>query len=227
MATTIGITSTYGVTLGSGAIAQKVDRTRSLEASEVIGVDGEGALVKALPLMKTDVSISGIGLSTLAGVVVGTIGTPADISIVSATQSESNNGRATFDIKASGVAAIPAASNGGSAGSAAPDEHTVNIVGVAYSLTQECSVSAEITDLVVQATDGTAGFRALFGKRLTFNASGKGDIPSNVGIGAVGAKHFSVSGGATLTTTLTDTQEARGVQGWSFDAMNLPSAAAG
>lgn len=227
MATAIGVTSTYGITLATGAIAQKVDRTRSLEPSEVVGVDGEVSLVKPLALMKTEVSISGIGLAPIASVAVGTVATPADIEIISAEQGESNNGRATFSLKASGTAVIPSASTGGSAGSAVPDEHTINIVGVSYSLTQDCRVSAEVSDMIIQATDGTVGFRAKYAKRFSFSANGKGDIPSNVGIGAVGAKHFSISGGATITTSLTDTQEMRGVQGWSFDAVNHPAATAG
>lgn len=227
MATAIGISSTYDVTLASGAIAQKVDRTRSLEPSEVVGVDGEVTLIKALALMKTEVSISGIGLAPIASVAVGTVATPADIEIISAEQGEVNNGRATFSLKASGTAAIPSASTGGTAGSAVPDEHTINIVGVSYSLTQDCRVSVEVVDLIVQATDGTVGFRAKFSKKFSFSANGKGDIPANVGIGAVGAKHFSVSGGATMTTSLTDSQVMDGVQSWSFDAINRPSATAG
>jgi hypothetical protein len=36
-----------------------------------------------------------------------------------------------------------------------------------------------------------------------------------------------VTGGATIVTSITDTQEARGANGWSFDAMNWPAATAG
>ncbi len=227
MATAIGITTKYGITLPSGAVANKVDRTRTVGYSEVPGENGECALVAPLKTLQTSVTISGIGPVDLSDVAVGTIGSPSTLSPLRIEQGEVNNGRATFTLNYTGHSSFSSASNGGSAGSGAPDESSINVVSVAYSLTKDCRVAAEVDDVLELATDGTPGFRGTVNRRLSFSASGKGDIPSNVGPGASGAKHFLVADGATIVTSITDTQEARGANGWSFDAMNWPDATAG
>lgn len=223
----IGITTTHGITLASGLKAQKVDRNRTVGFSEVPGTNGECLLVKPLKTLKTEVTIAVIGAASLALVSVGEIGTPSDLTPLRIENSETNNGRATSTINYTGHSTLGSSSSGGSAGAGSPDEHTIEVVSVAYSLTKDCKVSAEMDDALELVPAGTPGFRAGYNRRLPFSASGKGDIPANVGVGAGGSKHASITGGATITTSLTDTQEARGVNGWSFDATNWPSATAG
>lgn len=223
----IGITTTHGITLASGLKPQKVDRVRSVGVSEVPGVDGECILVKPLKTLLTDVTISGVGFADLDLVESGEIATPADLSPLRVENSEVNNARGTFTLNAKGHSPIGSASSGGSAGAGSPDEHNIEVLSVAYSLTKDCRVAKEVDEAVEMTPAGIPGFRAKFNTRLPFSASGKGDIPANVGVGAGGTKHASISGGATITTSLTDTQESRAVNGWNFEAMCWPEATAG
>jgi hypothetical protein len=223
----IGITTTHGITLASGLKPQKVDRVRSVGYSEVPGPDGECLLVKPLKTMLTDVTIAGVGVADLSLVAVGAIATPADLAPLRVENSEVNNARATFTLNSKGHSALGSASTGGSAGAGSPDEHTIEVLSVAYSLTKDCRVSAEMDEAVELTPAGIPGYREGFNRRLPFSASGKGDVPTNVGIGAGGSKHASVTGGATITTSLTDTQEVRAVNGWNFEAMAWPEATAG
>lgn len=222
----IGITTTYGITLPSTAKAQKVDRVRSVGFSEVPGTDGECLLVKPLNVLKTEVTVSGKGPPDLSSVTVGTIGTPATLSPLRIEQGEVNDDRCTFTMTYTGHGTV-SSSSGGSAGAGSPDEHTINVVSLAYSLTKDCRISAEVDDVLELTPAGIPGFRGTVNKRLPFSGSGKGDIPSNLGPGAAGAKHALASAGATVTTSVTDTQEARAVNSWSFDATNWPAATAG
>ena len=227
MAAAIGISSTHGITVPSSAKPQKVDRHRTVGYSEVPGTDGECLLVKPKNMLKTEVAISGKGVWDMAELEPGNIATPADLVLVRPENSEANDDRGTFSVSYAGHSGFTSASNGGSAGGGSPDEHTINVVSVAYSLTKDCRAGGEIDDVVEADADGTPGFRGLVNLRYTFSASGKGDIPANVGPGAGGAKHASITSGASIVTSITDSQEARAVNSWSFDASNWPAATAG
>lgn len=224
----IGISTLYSVALASGAIASKVERTRSCGLSEVPAqATGETALVKPLKTMKTEITINGTGPGDLTDVAVGEIGTPTDAGVVRVEMGEVNDGRVSFTINSVAHGAMPSASTGGDAGAGSPTVATIEVLSVAYSLTKECRVSAEIDEALELTPAGIPGFRALYNKRINFSSSGKGDIPANVGIGATGSKHASITGGASVTTSLNDTQESRATNGWSVEAINFPAASAG
>ena len=224
----VGISTLYGISLASGAVAQKVERTQSVGFSEVPAqATGETALVKPLKTLKTEVTITGAGPGSLSAVVIGEVDAPADIAVLRVEMSEVNDGRVSFTISGAGHSTLGSASSGGSAGAGSPTVATIEVLSVAYSLTKDCRVQVEIDEALELVPAGTPGFRALYNRRLSFSGSGQGDIPANVGVGAVGSKHASITGGATITTSLTDTQETRAVNGWSFDATNWPSATAG
>jgi hypothetical protein len=228
MSTAVGIASTYGITLGSNAKPQRVQRVRSVAYSEVPGVDGEAILVKGHKMLRTEVTISGIGNTALTGVAIGPIGTPADLKQLRAENGEVNDNRGNFSFTASGVSAFTdGSSDGGDAGAGSPTVATVEVVSVAYSLTKECKVSVEMDEAVELTPAGVPGYREGFNRRFSFSASGKGDIPADVGPGSGGAKHAGVTGGVTVVPSVTDTQEVRAVNGWSFEALNWPGATAG
>jgi hypothetical protein len=228
MATAVGIATKYGITLPTSAKAQRVQRVRTIQWSEVPGEDGEALLAKGHKTMRTEVTISGLGVATLGNVTVGAVGTPADLTELRSENGEMNDGRGTFTLTASGVASFTDGSNtGGTAGAGSPDASTVEVLSVSYSLTKDCKVSVEVDEAVELTPAGIPGFRARYNKRFSFSASGKGDVPSNVGPGSGGATHANITGGVTIVPSTTDTQEARAVNGWSFEAMNFPAATGG
>jgi hypothetical protein len=228
MATAIGIASTYGITLGANAKPQRVQRVRSVAYSEVPGVTGEAALVKGHKMMRTEVTISGIGNTALSGVAIGAIATPADLKQLRAENGEVNDNRGNFSFTAAGVASFTDGTyDGGDAGAGSPTVATVEVVSVGYSLTKECKVTVEMDEAIELTPAGIPGYREGFNRRFSFSASGKGDVPADVGPGSSGAKHAGVTGGVTVVPSVTDTQEVRAVNGWSFEALNWPGAAAG
>lgn len=228
MATAVGISSTYGISLPSSAKAQRVQRTRSVAYSEIPGLDGETAFAKGHKTLKTEVTISGIGVGTLGDVASGEIATPSTVSLIRVENGEVNDNRTSFTVTGVGHASFTdGSSNGGTAGAGSPTAATVEVLSVGYSLTKECRVTAEIDEALELTPAGVPGYRELYNLRHSFSASGKGDVPANVGPGSGGAKHASISGGVVIVPSVTDTQEARAVNGWSFEAIHFPAASAG
>jgi hypothetical protein len=228
MAAHIGITSTQGITLDTESVAQSVRKRQSVEVSTVIGVDGEYVLAKPLKTKKIEVTIQGVGKGDRAAVAVGAVATPSDIEEISVEQGEVNNGRASFTVTGSGVASFtdPAAANG-SAAAGTITKGTIEIISVAYALSENLTVTTQVEDKVATDYNGTPGYRAKHGKMSNFSLRGKGDLPSGLALGTGGAAVKGLNGGVIIVTELEEEEQASEINGWSLSGMHYPSATAG
>lgn len=226
MSAAIGISETYGIALDAESVAQTVRRRQSVDVSTVMGVDGEYALAKPLKTKKTEVTISGVGKG--GEVAPGVVATPADLVNVTVEQGEANNGRTSFTITAAGVAAFvdPASANA-SAAAATITKGTIEVLSVAYALTESVSTTGKVDDKVATATDGTPGYRQTHAQMNNFSVRGKGTIPTGVALGTGGAAIKGLDGGVLIVRTLEDVQNAGNLNEWSLDGEHYPSATAG
>jgi len=228
MSAQIGITNTYDITLDSEAVPQTVSRRQTVEVSAVMGVDGEYVLAKPLKTKTIEVMISGVGKGDLTGVTSAVVATPADLTKVSVEQGEANKGRASFTVTARGVSAFadPASANG-SAAAAAIAKGTIEVLSVAYALTETVTVTTKVEDKVATATDGTPGHRQTHAKMSSFSLRGKGDIPAGLALGTGGAAVKGLNGGVIIVRSLDDVQNAGDLNDWSAEGDHYPAATAG
>lgn len=223
-----GITSAY-FALAAGAIAQSVQRTRSVEISEVPGADGEYAKASPLRQMKTEVSISGVGPANLGGIAAGNVDPTSTLKLVSIEQGEKSSGdnRATFSLQAVGYTAFDESAVGtpDDAGAGDPDEDTLGIVAVTLALSETFSQRREIKDLIAPATDGSPGARAMCGIKNTFSVRGKGDVPASLTLGFDGIEVAGIATGKTIVRQIMDDEKSQEINGWGAEANNYPAAA--
>jgi hypothetical protein len=229
MAHHIGVTSTYGVTLPAGAIAQNASKSQNVDVSEVPGDDGEIALASPLRANKVDVSVSGVGPAGLDAVTAGNVALPATMTILSVEQGEKSSGdnRATFSINATGMEAFTETAVGtpDAAGAGDPDEETLGIVGITMSLSETYSERREVNDVNAPATNGAPGARAKCNVRSSFSVRGKGDKSAALTMGIDGIAPAGISTGKTIVRQLVENQAAQELNGWGAEAMNYPAAA--
>lgn len=225
MANHLNVTSTYSVTLPSGAAAESVKRTRVIETDKLVGVDGEYSQFDAHHMMKVDVTIEGKGPAGLAGVTSATVSSPSTLKIVKAEQKESNKGRAGFTINATGFESYSDANAGNSIDGAEPDVNSLVITSVTHAVAQSLTKSRQVADKMELGGDGTPALRATCMRIDTFSSDGKGDIPSAVSIGTGGAGIAGLTGGKIIVTTLDDDQKNGEWNGYSFSGEHCPAAA--
>ena len=228
MAHHIGITSTYGLTLPSGAIAQDARKVQTVGVSEVPGISGEYVKAATLKQKKVDVTVSGVGPAGLSGVTSGNVSPPSTLKILSVEQGEKSTGdnRATFSINATGMSSfVDAAGTPDAAGGGDPDEDTLGIVSVTLALSETLSCKSEVKDVNVPATDGTPGARATCCLKNSVSVRGRGDIPSSLMLGTDGLEVAAFTGGVMLVGKLEEGQKADDINDWSAEAQHYPSAA--
>jgi L-serine deaminase len=229
MAFHIGVTSTGGLTLPSGAIAHKVDKSSKVGVSEVLSTAGEYGKTDSLRIKQVDLTISGVGPAGLAGVTAATLGAPDTMKILRAQQDEKSTGdlRANFTINATAMEAFDetAAGEGEGAGAAEPTADTLGIVSATFSLLESLSKTSEVKDVNVPDTDGTPGARGTCSKKNTATIRGRGDLPANITLGLAGMAIYGLTGGKTHVTQLDEGQVADDINSFGAQANHYPLAA--
>ena len=224
MANHLNVTSTYGVTLPSGAEAQSVKRDQKIETDKQLGTDGEYSHFSAHHTKQVDVTIDGIGPAGLAGVTSATVSAPATLKILKAEQKEANKGRATFTISATGHSSFDDGSGSDTPGSE-PDVNSLVITSVTHAATQSVTKSTSVEDKVLLGADGKPLNRATCAKISSFSGDGKGDVPSALNLGTGGVGIAGLTGGKLIVTSLTDDQKNGEWNGYSFSGEHCHAAA--
>lgn len=221
-----GITSTGGVTLASGAIAQEVRTTQTVGESLVVGEDGEYAKADPLNNLKKVININGIGNAGMDGVVSGVIAVPSTMTVTKSEQNEVHNGRATFTLNASAEIAFTDITEGNDAsGSGDPDEDTLHVVSCNLALTESVRRSTEASEILALATTGVPGLRALNRLKTPFSIKGKNTFPASVVLGSNGTALYGMTSGKTLVTKLDAMQKMDDFPSWDTDGCQYPVAA--
>lgn len=229
MAYHIGITSTHGITLQAGAIANAVDKSSKVGVSEVTGVAGETVKTDSLRINQVDITISGVGPALLSGVTSADVTVPSTLKLLRAQQDEKSTGdlRAMFSRTYTGMVAFDesAAGEDEGAGEAEPDADTLGIVSATFTLLESLSKTSEVKDVNVPATNGAPGARATCLKKNTASVRGRGDLPANITLGLSGMAVYGLSGGKTHVTQLDEGQKADDINSFGAQASHYPLAA--
>jgi len=225
MASHLNVTSTYDITLPSGAVAEKASRSQKIETDKLVGTGGEFTKFDAMATKVIEVTIEGKGPAGLSGVTSATVGTPSTLKILKAEQREQNAGRASFTINATGHVGYDDADAGETIDGTEPDVNSLVITSVTHAVAQSLSKSTSVTDVMEKGVDGKPALRATCMKLSSFSSEGKGDIPSAVALGTGGVGIAGLTGGKLIVTQLDDTQENGKWNGYSVSGEHCHAAA--
>lgn len=222
----IGVLDTFGIELAEGAEAQSASQTETIEASELVGANGE--IVKADPLFakKIDVSVSFVGTPQHASIASGAVVDPSTIEVLESDATEQNKGRVACTATASGHEAfVDAAGTSPGTGAAGPDEDTLNLVSSTLTLAEQVNVKKSVQDKVLLNALGAPAVRQKHGKKNTFAVRWKGDPPANVALGTSGVGVFGCTGGKLLVLKKTQDEKNEEWNGGSAEGNHYPVAA--
>lgn len=225
MASHLNVSSTYGITLPSGAVAESVKRSRKIETDKMVGTSGEYSKFDAHHTKAVEVTIEGKGPAGLDGVTSATVGTPSTLKITKAEQKEANKGRAGFSLTALGHEDYDDADSAAAIDGAEPDIDSLVITSVTHAVAQTLTKSSSVTDKTELGVDGKPALRATCQKLNAFSSEGKGDIPAAVALGTGGAGIAGLTGGKLIVSQLDDDQKNGEWNGYSFSGEHCPSAA--
>ena len=102
---------------------------------------------------------------------------------------------------------------------------TVSDIGVtAYSdtLTQSVEITKSVEELYISEKDGTYGQGKAFDPSFEVSVSGRGDLPALTLGNSVSIT--GVSGGVSIITNISQTEENEDYADWSFTLKNWPGA---
>jgi len=225
MATHIGVTDLYGVTLPANAEAQKVTRNQEVAIVPLPGADGETAKLQMAHHLKKDITVEYIGAPNLdAPASAGNL-TPSTsrITKTECTEEPNKNASATVTASAHDSFTDSAGSSAGE-GSAEADETTLVIKSVTFSLAESVRRSMEVKDVVVIGGNGAPGWRGTCTKKGSFAVRYKGDPPTGLALGTAGAGLYAFTGGVLCVGKLMDEQTHDDVNGGSYEGEHAPSA---
>ena len=230
MATHINITgnmtSSYGLTLGTGAEAEDVSDTSTVEAVELIDQSsGEVVKVAGANIKRREVQVSGDGPQDLTAAAVGSVGTTSTLTIISNEVSEAPNQRCRFSITMAGHAAFTDPGTSVGATGAEPTISDLEITSVAYTIAESIRRTYAVQDLVLVGTDGAPEARHRVGLVGTFSVQGRGDLPGSTAIGTGGAAFTGGNTGIVFVTSQMEGERRRDWNRWSVDGSHYKSAA--
>ena len=214
--------TTFGVTIAGAATPETAEKTSTLEVSEIVGTSGEIALVKPHKTAKVEVTVTGKGQAPMSSVTIGTVGTPGEMTILSAEQGEANKGDATFSVKAVGYETFT--DNQGSpdtTDTTEPDIGTINIVSVSYAVAESVKRTREVTDLALFDSKGLIAYRAKTKLVIPFDIMGRGDLPAGIALGMNGASAINMP--VAVATQVKLTEKAGDWNGWGVSGKAYPS----
>lgn len=227
MSAHIGITSTHGIVLTTGATAQSVKKTSTVEIAELIGVDGE--FKKATPhhAKKVDVNIEAVGAIDFATVTSAVVVAPATLKLLNASQKQGNKDRPTLSLVYTGHEAFTdGAITATDSGAGSADEDTLGIVSTALALAESTGVGYEVADRLALTPAGVPGYRATCSKKGNFDVSGKGDLPAGLGLGTDGAVLADFTGGVIICSSTDEGQTMDNINDYAAKGMHYPVAVA-
>lgn len=215
-----------GITLSTGAEADDVEETRSVEISELFEQE-TGDIVKLSPINheKRTYKVSGDGPADLSVIAKGTVATPSDLEETSVEISEAPNQRCKFTIQGESDHAFTDPAATPLAAGAEPDIDDLVIVSVEYSIAESASRRAEVENHVLIGSDGTPAARARETVKTTATVSGRGDRPAGVALGTGGLAFVGSDTGITIVNQVMDGQKRKDWNRWSAQAVNGPAAA--
>jgi hypothetical protein len=226
MAAHKNITTTHGLTLATGAVADDVEKSVSVEILEVTSqTSGEVVRVDCVNMATETVTISGDGPGDKTKVAAGTIATPSDLKEIRVENNESPNGRLNFSLTAeSNVSFTDPASTVAAVG-AEPTIADLEIVSVEYSIAESVRLAAEVRNSVLIGTDGTPAARCHIEARHPFTVNGRGDLPTGVAAGVGGVAFVGGNTGKVIVPNLTTGEKRGDWNRWGTDGTQLKAAA--
>lgn len=225
MATHIGVTSTYGLTLPANAVAQKCTRNQELAMIPLTGAAGELVKLQVAPYLKKEVTVEYVGAPDFTAPAVAQNITPSAMTVIKTEITEEPNKHAVATRTAMAHESFtdaPGTSAG--EGSADADETTLVIVSCTFSLAESVRRTREVKDVVVIGAQGGAAWRGTCMKKDSFSVRYKGDLPTGVALGTAGAGVYAFTDGVLVVGKLTDDQTADDVNGGSYEGEHAPSA---
>lgn len=216
----------FGIVLGTGAEADDVQKTETVESDELIDeATGEFINVDAINMKKVDVVISGDGPATLTDISAGVIADPSTVTAINTKVSEAPNKRVNFTITAAGHDPFTNPSATPLAVGAEPVIEDLEITSVEYAVAESVEREYAVEDMVLVGTNGEPAFRAKVGVKGTFTVNGRGDVPAGTVLGKGGVEFFDADTGLVLVESLMTGEKRKDWNRWSVGGSHYKVAA--